>query len=111
MNKGFQRAKRVKATLYQLFLESIFIAEKDIRGFAITYDVATQSPLGILQNISNYCLGIGTGTRLYKIIPSRQVQIDRYILSHINNLHLIYMVQSYFPSFFWRTSYPVYIAW
>ena len=26
MNKGFQRAKRVKATLYQLFLESIFIA-------------------------------------------------------------------------------------
>ena len=40
MNKGFQRAKRVKATLYQLFLESIFIAEKDIRGFAITYEFA-----------------------------------------------------------------------
>ena len=40
MNKGFQIAKRVKATLYQLFLESIFIAEKDIRGFAITYEFA-----------------------------------------------------------------------
>ena len=40
MNKGFQRAKRVKATLYQLFLESIFIAEKDIRGFVITYEFA-----------------------------------------------------------------------
>ena len=40
MNKGFQRAKRVKATLYQLFLESIFIAEKDIRGFALTYEFA-----------------------------------------------------------------------
>ena len=40
MNKGFQRAKRVKATLYQLLLESIFIAEKDIRGFAITYEFA-----------------------------------------------------------------------
>ena len=45
-----------------------------------------------IENVSNHFFRISTRTRLQKIMTSRQIQISRNILPHINHFHLIYTI-------------------